>query len=160
MTTKSLCAALLALAVSGCEHATPPPASPTSAAVLPPSADGASPLGFPEQVALGKTLYQTHCASCHGANGEGRGRIAAVIGLGKGALPLEPPPNAMHRTTEFKTILDVAEFVVHSMPASAPGSLSPEEYWSILAFDLEANGMSTGGKRLDPALSGSLVIVR
>ncbi|MGO9837922.1 MAG: hypothetical protein ACLP1X_27370 [Polyangiaceae bacterium] len=37
---------------------------------------------------------------------------------------------------------------------------SIEQYWDILAFDLKANGIDLGDKRLDGALAKTLVIPR
>ena len=46
------------------------------------------------------------------------------------------------------------------MPPTAPGSLKPEEYWSILAFDLKANGIDLGDKKLDAELAKTLEVPR
>jgi cytochrome c len=118
----------------------------------------ATPTTFADQVALGQTLYGAHCASCHGNSGEGAG-APAVVGLDKGALPLDPPANAKYRKTQFKTVADVASFVVKYMPAKTPGSLTEEQYWAILAFDLKANGIELD-KKLDGALAATLTIPR
>jgi hypothetical protein len=45
------------------------------------------------------------------------------------------------------------------MPPKAPGSLSAEEYWAILAFDLSANGIQLEQK-LSPELAATLTIPR
>ena len=84
----------------------------------------------------------------------------AVVGLDKGALPLAPAPTAKYCKSEFKTVADIAEFVVKSMPPKAPGSLSAEEYYAILAFDLKANGIDLGDKKLDGELAKTLEVPR
>ena len=61
---------------------------------------------------------------------------------------------------KFETVADVADFVVHNMPPKAPGSLSADEYFAILAFDLKANGIDLGDKKLDGALAATLEIPR
>jgi cytochrome c len=119
----------------------------------------AAPTTFAQQVALGQKLYGQQCSHCHGASGEG-GEAPRVVGLDQGALPLEPPAERKFRKTQFKTVMDVAEFVVQNMPPNAAGSLSSEEYFSILAFDLKANGIDLGDKKLDAALAKTLVIPR
>ncbi len=121
----------------GGDGASPPPATPTPA---PASTAVAEPQTFPEQVAAGQKLYGDKCASCHGAGGEGT-RAPRVVGLDKGALPLDPPASSKYRKNQFHTAADVAEFAVKAMPPMAPGSLKESEYWSILAFDLHANGV-------------------
>jgi len=46
-----------------------------------------------------------------------------------------------------------------TMPPRAPGSLSAEEYWAVLAFDLSANGI-TLDQKLTPELAATLTIPR
>jgi cytochrome c len=106
---------------------------------------------------MGQSLYVEHCASCHGAGGEGGGKAPPVVG--KGALPLDPRPGSK-RPGQFKTVADVATFVKGNMPPNAAGSLTDDQYFAILAFDLKANGIDLGGKILDPALAQTLVIPR
>lgn len=118
-----------------------------------------APATFAAQAAAGQKLYAENCASCHGASGEG-GKAPAVVGLKTGALPLDPPASAKYRKAQFKTVADVADFVVKAMPPGAAGSLKADEYWSILAFDLKANGIDLGDKKLDAALAATLTIPR
>lgn len=113
---------------------------------------------FAEQVELGGMLFGEHCAGCHGDAGQGDAAVPALVGLEQGALPLEPRPYAV-RTTRFETVADVASFVVANMPADAPGSLSEQEYWALLAFDLSANGLELDQK-LTPEFAASLTIPR
>ncbi len=147
----------LPLTLAACGASTAPPPATGGAAGGP--ATGAPPATFAEQVAAGQALYGQNCASCHGASGEGK-KAPAVVGLSTGALPLDPPAGAKYRKGQFKTVADVADFVVKSMPPTAPGSLSEEQYWDILAFDLKANGIDLGGRRLDAALAKTLEIPR
>jgi len=116
-----------------------------------------SPTTFSEQVARGGEEYGEHCAKCHGASGEGTAQGPAVVGAS--ALPLDPPSGAKVRKTRFVKVSDVAEFVVENMPGDAPGSLSADDYYAILAFDLHANGIDLD-KKLDGAVAASLTIPR
>jgi high-affinity iron transporter len=138
------------LASAACGGSAPQPAQ---------TASGAAPASFADQVALGQKLYGEQCASCHGASGEGKGG-PRVVGLKDGALPLDAPATAKYRKTKFKTVADVADFVVKGMPPAAPGSLPADSYWPILAFDLKANGIDLGSKKLDSALAATLTIPR
>jgi S-disulfanyl-L-cysteine oxidoreductase SoxD len=165
----------LSLAIAACGGAAPEPETPAgegTAEAAPPSdaasegsatsepaAEGAAPATFDDQVALGQTLYGQHCSNCHGASGEGSAGAPKVVGLKDGALPLKPPATAKFRKSEFKTVADIATFVVASMPPKAPGSLSQEEYLAILAFDLKANGISLPEK-LTLEKAGSLEVPR
>ena len=137
----------------------PPPAAPPAENALTPASGVAAPTNFGEQVAAGQKLYAANCAECHGASGEGSPG-PRVVGLDQGALPLDPPPGAKYRKTQFKSVADIAGFVVASMPPKAPGSLSSEEYFSILAFDLKANGIDLGDKKLDMELAKTLEVPR
>lgn len=117
------------------------------------------PTTFAEQVTAGQKLYGEQCATCHGAGGEGTKDGPRVVGMKEGALPLDPPAGAKARTGKFVTVADVATFVVKNMPAGKPASLSESNYFSILAFDLKANGI-TLDKKLDGTLAATLTIPR
>lgn len=127
---------LSALAISatlmwamGCSH------TPSAA----PEGSTSSPTPASEQIAQGAKLYAQHCSGCHGDAGQG---VKGPPVVGAQALPKDPPATAKKRSAEFRTALDVGQFVMANMPANAPGSLKPEEYLAILAFDLKANGVT------------------
>lgn len=122
-------------------------------------------LSFQDQANVGQRLYAENCAKCHGNNGEGKMsasgmRAPALVGIANGALPLQPPEGSKYRKTEFRTVADVYDFVSHNMPPDNPGSLSSGEYWAILAFDLKANGIDLGQRKLEASNAGTLVIPR
>lgn len=114
---------------------------------------------FAEQVERGQPLYAEHCASCHGDGGQGTDKGPRVVGLDQGALPLKAPAQRKARKQDFVTVADVGEFVVANMPGDDPGSLTTDEYLAILAFDLEANGI-TLDQPLDLELAETLTIPR
>lgn len=159
---------LAALGVpAGCAGAPAAPMTMDDAANASPGAEAPSnatvaaepaPSTFEEQVALGQKLYGERCAGCHGASGEG-GKGPRLVGLDEGALPLEPRADAKYRKGTFRTVADVAAFVTQNMPPGKGGALTGEEYWSVLAFDLKANGIELD-KKLDGALAGTLEIPR
>jgi cytochrome c len=99
----------------------------------------AAPTTVDEQIALGGKAYGTYCAKCHGDSGQGLEKAPPVVGAG--ALPLDPPAGAKGRTGQFHTALDIAQFVVANMPPAPRAKPSETEYWAILAFDLNANGI-------------------
>lgn len=113
---------------------------------------------FDAQVSRGAELYADHCAQCHGADGRGTTEGPALVGLDSGALPLDPPAGAV-RSTQFKTVGDVAAFAAPNMPPANPGGLQADEYYAILAFALSANGI-TLEQELTAALAEELVIPR
>ena len=108
------------------------------------------------QVAEGQKLFAKHCASCHGDAGEGGKKAPPVVG--KEALPLDPPATAKLRKTKFHTAGDVADFVAKNMPAKKPGSLKPDEYWAILAYDLKANGLDVSKTKIDATSAAKIVL--
>lgn len=109
--------------------------------------------GGEDQAAEGAKLYAKHCAKCHGDAGQGKKGPAIV---GKDALPLDPPAKAKVRKTQFHTAQDVAAFVAEKMPANKPGSLTADQYYDILAFDLKANGVDVSGKKIDPTTAAQI----
>jgi mono/diheme cytochrome c family protein len=143
--------AFVIMCVGACGGEAPPPAVAPSAVTLSPNAT------FTEQAAAGQELYGAHCASCHGPGGEGT-KAPRVVDIAKGALPLDPPATAKFRKSQFHTAADIAGFVVKTMPADAPGSLTEDQYWAILAFDLKANGVDLGAKHLDATSAASVVV--
>lgn len=83
-----------------------------------PASIGAAPY-TPQQVASGAKVYAMNCASCHGAQLEGVSAPALTgPGIARGKLDL----------------LRLRSIVVTQMPFTAPGSLKPEQYASIMAF--------------------------
>jgi len=121
-------------------------------------AEEPAPANFTEQVALGTEVFGAHCAKCHGDSGQGTATAPPLVG--PDALPLDPPTGAKVRKSQFVTVADVAEFAVKYMPGDAPGTLSEEEYFAVLAFDLMANGIDLGDQKLDADLAASLTIPR
>lgn len=117
------------------------------------------PASFAEQVAMGQELFARHCAECHGDAGEGD-MGPRLVGLDKGALPLDPPSARKVRKSRFVTVADVLEFVLANMPAKKPNSVTHDEKLAILAFDLKANGIDLGQEPLTLAKARTLTIPR
>jgi S-disulfanyl-L-cysteine oxidoreductase SoxD len=141
-----------ALAIfGGCATSGQPAAAPaTGAAAAPPT--------FAAQVAEGQTLYGQNCAGCHGDAGQG-GKAPRLVGLKEGALPLDPPADRQFRKTRFVTVADVAQFAVANMPPGKAGSLTGDQYWAIVAFDLHANGIDLPSP-ITPDVAATLTIPR
>lgn len=118
-----------------------------------------APQTFEEQAARGAVHFGRYCARCHGDSGQGTDRAPRLVGLEEGALPLDPPATRKVRKEQFVTVADVANFAVANMPPDDPGSLSTEQYLAVLAFDLQANGI-TLEQPLDLELAETLTIPR
>jgi cytochrome c len=118
----------------------------------PTSALGAAPQSPDDQVALGQKIYAQKCAECHGANGAGTKDAPPVVGAN--ALPAQPHAG-QKRNAAFATAEDVAAFVKKAMPGDSPGTLTDEEVYAVLAFDLRANGVGLD-RKVDRAYAGTL----
>ena len=121
-----------------------------------PGAQAAEPTTFAEQVAVGQKLFADNCASCHGAGGEGDGQVPRVVGLDKGALPLDAAPGSS-RKVQFHNAADVGGWAAKNMPPNQTGSLKDWQYWAIIAFDLKANGV-TLDKKVDASSAKDVVL--
>jgi len=118
----------------------------TASLIAPTFANAETPAAH-DQVAEGGKLFGKFCSKCHGNAGQGTKKGPAVVGAA--ALPLDPPKGAKVRKEQFHTAQDVAAFVATKMPADKAASLTVEQYYDILAFDLKANGVDVTGKKID-----------
>ena len=93
--------------------------------------------------AAGMTIFAQKCAVCHGPHGEGQGPYPQLIGR-------TPPPGFAFATDAKapKTIgnywpypTTVYDYVHRAMPFNAPGSLTPDETYSLVAYLLSENGV-------------------
>lgn len=88
-----------------------------------------SPKNMPD-LQQGARLYQSQCASCHGATGHADGPLAAT---------LSPPPIALadHERARERSVFSLQQIITHgvagtSMPAFA--HLSDDDRWAIAYF--------------------------
>jgi S-disulfanyl-L-cysteine oxidoreductase SoxD len=98
----------------------------------------------------GADVYARHCAACHGAKGEG-GQADALVGAEPaGIAPFGPQyeqwrrdrpdvPFTVGNFWPYATTL--FDYVRRAMPPSAPGTLSPDEVYSVVAWLLARNGI-------------------
>jgi cytochrome c len=94
----------------------------------------------------GRRLYQSHCAVCHGARGEGQGDYPALAG-GVGSLATENPVLTTGSYWPYAT--SVWDYVRRGMPYDHPGILSPDQVYAITAFVLYLNGITQEDEVLD-----------
>lgn len=93
------------------------------------------------QVALGKSIYEKACASCHGIKLEGQPNWRST--LPRGGLPAPPHDESGHtwhhadpalfRITKFGGKSEALPGFVSNMPAFGE-TLSDSEIWSALAY--------------------------
>jgi mono/diheme cytochrome c family protein len=90
-----------------------------------------------DQAKKGEALYMEQCAACHGDNLEGSGPMPPLAG--KDFLA----------NWTGKTLGDLYEKTQTTMPATAPGTLSPEQTADIVAFMLSKDNYPTGAAALE-----------
>jgi quinoprotein glucose dehydrogenase len=95
------------------------------------------------QAKRGEALYKEQCAACHGDNLEGSGPMPPLAG--KDFLA----------NWQGKPVADVFEKTNSSMPATAPGSLSPEQTADVIAYLLSVGKYPAGAADL-PAKAEAL----
>jgi mono/diheme cytochrome c family protein len=89
------------------------------------------------QAGQGATLYATQCAACHGAELEG------IAGPALTGPAFHQMAAVQHLTP--KSLLDV---ISTTMPMTAPGKLTADQYASLVAFLLQRNNYPAGDKPL------------
>lgn len=101
--------------------------------------------------ARGAALFAERCAACHGARGEGIPPFPKLIGR----EPREGFP--FGRDARYaKTIgnywpyaTTVYDYINRAMPFTAPGSLAPDDVYSLVAFLLAENEIINRGTVMD-----------
>ncbi len=89
-----------------------------------------------EQAEHGRSLYREHCEDCHGVALEGDVETAPLTG------------GVFQTNWNSVPLGKLYQRIRRDMPASKPGSLSPETDAAILAFILKANGFPAGDAEL------------
>lgn len=104
--------------------------------------------GLPEgsgTVAHGKSIYEDHCAACHGP--DGKGGVKDRLAGGQGTLTSEKPIKTVGSYWPYATTL--FDYIRRAMPYQAPGSLSIDETYSVTAYILGLNGILPEDGTLD-----------
>ena len=89
-----------------------------------------------EQATKGEAVYKENCAACHGDNLEGSGPMPPLAG--KDFLS----------NWQGKTVGDLFEKTQTSMPATAPGTLTPEQTAQVMAYVLSVSKYPAGSAAL------------
>jgi S-disulfanyl-L-cysteine oxidoreductase SoxD len=104
--------------------------------------------GTPEQ---GAPIYASACASCHGANGEGKApAYPQLVGGPKGYVDFDGDyklPRTIGNYWPFATT--VYGYIHRAMPLTAPGSLTPDQTYAVTAYLLNLEGIVPAGTTLD-----------
>jgi mono/diheme cytochrome c family protein len=90
-----------------------------------------------EQATRGQTAYREECARCHSEN----------LGGGEGSPGLAG--GEFLKNWYGKSVGDMLDRVIKTMPADDPGNLSRRQYSDITAYLLSANDFPAGQKDMD-----------
>jgi cytochrome c len=102
--------------------------------------------GCTSQAHAGAVVYASICVTCHGEQFEG-----------KDGPPLAGPGNALG---DYRTVRRLFDYVASYMPDDDPGSLSEREYYDVVAFVLQANGLNPNGITLSASTLDDLSLNR
>jgi S-disulfanyl-L-cysteine oxidoreductase SoxD len=86
----------------------------------------------------GRAVFATHCASCHGAAGEGSKDFPRLVG-GVGTLRTSSPLLTVGSYWPYATTL--WDYNRRAMPYAQPGLLSDAEVYAVTAYILHMNGI-------------------
>jgi S-disulfanyl-L-cysteine oxidoreductase SoxD len=104
--------------------------------------------------ATGKKVYESACSACHGQNLQGVPKlpnmpVGAALRLigGRGTLATKNPVMTVESYWPYATT--VFDYVRRAMPFQAPGSLSADEVYSVVAFILAESNIIDKATVLD-----------
>ena len=91
--------------------------------------------------AAGATLFAQKCAACHGTRGEGMGPYPRLIGRDpRAGFPFGQDLKYVKTVGNYwPYATTIYDYVNRAMPLTAPGSLRPDEIYSLTAFLLAEN---------------------
>jgi len=102
----------------------------------------------------GKPLYDMHCASCHGVDGEGT--LANKLVGGHGTLGTEAPVKTVGSYWPYATTL--FDYSRRTMPYMTPMSLSNDDYYAITAYILNMNDVIANDAVMDKSTLADVVM--
>jgi cytochrome c len=99
----------------------------------------------------GAEIFAKRCAVCHGQNGQG-GIVRSLV-IGSPGHPHQGPFTDTEKDGPsyypFPTI--AWDYINRAMPASKPGSLTPDEVYAVVAFLYYRNGIiAAEGRNAEP----------
>ena len=100
----------------------------------------------------GAAVFAAQCASCHGSKGEGLATNPRLIGAEPRdfSFAQDPKiPKTIGNYWPYATTL--YDYINRAMPFTAPGTLSPSDVYSVVAFLLAENGILERTQTLDAA---------
>lgn len=92
----------------------------------------------------GQAVYASHCALCHGGNGQGR------MVDGDEVFPPLWGPDSFNWGAGMHSVAKAAAFIKHNMPFSVANSLSDQQAWDVAAW------VDSHPRPQDPRFDGSV----
>lgn len=102
----------------------------------------------PPDFARGRKVFASHCALCHGANGQGQ-KVA-----GDYVFPPLWGPQSFNWGAGMHQLDNAAAFIKSNMPLGRGGSLSDQQAWDVAMF------MDAHERPQDPRYQGSVSVTR
>ena len=116
-----------------------------SACSVPQRGATASNIGQAQSVAPdGSSTFQSYCAECHGSRGAGAGEHPEIVGD--------------RALSNYGTALDLYHYVEAHMPKLGKAELAPEDYWTVVAFVVVANGKPVPEGGLSASNAGQVML--
>jgi mono/diheme cytochrome c family protein len=95
-----------------------------------------------DQAKRGEGVYKEQCAACHGDKLEGSGPMPPLSGTD------------FSKNWGGKPVADLFEKTQTSMPATAPGSLSPQQTADVIAYMFSMSSFPAGTTELPSTVDG------
>jgi cytochrome c len=119
---------------------------------IPPDGTGLPPgRGTPAQ---GAVIYAQKCQNCHGEKGGGQPNDRLVGG--QGTLASKAPVRTIGSYWPYATTL--FDYIKRAMPFNAPGSLSDEDVYSVVAYILSKAEMIKATDRMNATMLPKVIM--
>jgi S-disulfanyl-L-cysteine oxidoreductase SoxD len=109
--------------------------------------------GLPEgsgTVARGRVLYQSQCVQCHGAEGKGADNEALAGREPREGFPFAEQPKLRQTVGNYwPYATTLYDYIHRAMPQAVPGSLPPDDVYSLVAYILYLNEVVPEDETLD-----------
>ena len=115
----------------------PPTAADIASVDIDVKPDGSGLPAGSGNAAAGEKIYDAQCAACHGRTGT-EGPRDRLVG-GRGSLATARPIKTVGSYWQYAPTL--YDYINRAMPFTAPGTLKPDEVFSLVAFLLNRNGV-------------------
>lgn len=132
-----------------------------------------------DQVQVGRRIYEDWCEACHADSGLGltaewlgewdpehqncwQAKCHGLDHPSDGFVIPRSVPGVVGDSAlgSFDTAADLARYISTSMPFAEKGVLDGQMYWSLTAYLLNRNGISSGSVELGPENAGSVPLGR